>query len=76
VTTWEVDLRDHFPFGGEAITAVSVLPEGAVRSVANVAVYTMPYATTRHGVGRGSIRLNWSQDLKGSVLLTARCDTP
>ena len=72
---WEVDLRDWLPFEGEARTAVSVLPEGAVRSVANVAIYTMPYATTRHGVGRGSIRLNWSQPVHGTVQLTARCDS-
>lgn len=74
--TWEVDLRNFLPFDTEARVAVSVLPDGAVRSVSNVAIYTMPYATTRHGVGRGSIRLHWSQEVKGTVQLTARCDTP
>ncbi|MGR3640437.1 glycosyl hydrolase family 28-related protein [Alterinioella nitratireducens] len=73
--TWEVDLRDYLPFGSEARVAVSVLPEGAIRSPGNVAVYTMPYCTTRHGVGRGSIRINWSQPVHGTVQLTARCDT-
>ena len=72
---WEVDLRNWLPFESEARVAVAVMPEGAVRSVSNVAVYTMPYATTRHGVGRGSVRLNWSQPVHGSVQLTARCDT-
>lgn len=72
---WEVDLRDWLPFETEARVAVAVMPEGAVRSVSNVAIYTMPYATTRHGVGRGSVRLNWSQPVHGSVQLTARCDT-
>ncbi len=75
LSTWEHDLRDHLPFDCEARVAVSVLPEGAVRNASNVAVYTMPFATTRHGVGRGSIRLNWSQPVHGSVQLTARCDT-
>ena len=73
--TWEVDLRDYLPFGSEARVAVSILPEGAIRSPGNVAVYTMPYCTTRHGVGRGSIRINWSQPVHGTVQLTARCDT-
>jgi len=75
LNVWEADLRDWLPFETEARVAVSVLPEGAVRSPANVAVFTAPYATTRHGVGRGSIRLNWSQPVHGSVQLTARCDT-
>ncbi|GAA5076916.1 right-handed parallel beta-helix repeat-containing protein [Roseibacterium beibuensis] len=74
-SVWEIDLSDVLPFGMQAMSALSVLPEGAVRSVANVAIYTMPYATTRHGVGRQTIRLNWSQDLKGTVNLTARCDS-
>ncbi len=72
---WEMDLRDWLPFNCEARVVVSAFPEGAVRSVSNVAVYTMPYATTRHGVGKGSIRLNWSQPVHGAVQLTARCDT-
>ncbi|QBY01209.1 right-handed parallel beta-helix repeat-containing protein [Rhodophyticola sp. CCM32] len=73
---WEQDLRDWLPFDTEARVVTSAVPEGAVRSSSNVAIYTMPYATTRHGVGQGSIRLNWSQPVKGSVQMTARCDTP
>jgi Pectate lyase superfamily protein len=73
--TWEIDLRNYLPFDSEARVAVSVQPEGAIRSPSNVAVYTMPYCTTRHGVGRGSIRINWSQPVHGAVQLTARTDT-
>lgn len=73
--TWEIDLRDNLPFECEARVAVSVQPEGAIRSASNVAVYTMPYCTTRHGVGKGSIRINWSQPVHGNVQLTARTDT-
>ena len=73
--TWEVDLRNYLPFNSEARVAVSVLPEGAVRSPSNVAIYTMPYCTTRIGVGRGSVRINWSQPVHGAVQLTARADT-
>lgn len=76
LSTWQVDLRDYLPFTTQARVAVSVLPEGAIRNASNVAVYTMPFATVRHGVGRGSIRINWSQAVKGKVQLTARCDTP
>jgi hypothetical protein len=73
---WEVDLRDWLPFEGQARVAASALPEGPLRNSANVVQYVTPYATTRHGVGRGSIRLNWSQPVRGTVQLTARCDTP
>lgn len=75
-SVWEVDLRDYLPFDGQARVAVSVLPEGAIRNASNVTQYTIPFATTRHGVGRGSIRLNWQQPVRGTVQLTARCDTP
>ncbi len=71
---WNIDLSDVLPFEGEARSALSVLPDGAVRSVANVAIYTTPYATNRNGVGQQTIRLNWSQPVKGAVHLTARCD--
>ena len=73
---WEVDMRDHFPFDGQARVAIAVLPEGAVRNGANVAQYAQPFVTVRHGVGRGSFRLNWAQPVRGKVRLTARCDTP
>ncbi|WP_227287602.1 MULTISPECIES: glycosyl hydrolase family 28-related protein [Paracoccaceae] len=72
---WEMDLRNWLPFGTEARVVTSVVPEGSIRTASNVAVYTTPFATTRHGVDRGSIRLNWSQAVRGSVQLTARCDT-
>jgi len=61
---------------GQARVAASALPEGPLRNSANVVQYVTPYATTRHGVGRGSIRLNWPQPVRGTVQLTARCDTP
>ena len=73
---WEVDLRDWLPFEGQARVAASALPEGPLRNSANVVQYVTPYATTRHRVGRGSIRLNWPQPVRGTLQLTARCDTP
>lgn len=68
---WEIDLSDRLPFDGEAHTVLSVVPSGAVRSVSNVAIYTAPYFTGRQGVGNASVRLNWSQPVKGTVILTA-----
>ena len=75
LATWEADLRDYLPFGFQASVVTAVQPEGAIRSVTNVAVYTTPYCTTRHGVGKGSVRINWSQPVHGAVQLTARTDS-
>lgn len=72
---WTVDLADALPFGCEAVAALSLLPDGAVRNAANAAVFTMPFATPRAGTGRQSIQLTWSEPVRGAVHLTARCDT-
>jgi hypothetical protein len=71
---WTVDLSDALPFGCEAVAALSVLPDGAVRNVANMAVHTMPYATPRAGATRQAVQLTWSEAVRGAVHLTARCD--
>jgi hypothetical protein len=72
---WDVDLSDVLPFGCEAVAALSVLPDGAVRNGANAAVFAMPYATTRMGLSGQTIELTWPEPVRGAVYLTARCDT-
>lgn len=72
---WDIDLSDVLPFGCEAVAALSVLPDGAVRDAGNAAIFTMPYAEPRRGPNRQTIELNWSVPVRGAVYLTARCDT-
>jgi hypothetical protein len=72
---WDVDLADVLPFGCEAVTVVSALAEGAIRNAAGATVFTMPYAVARAGASGQAIRLNWSEPVRGAVVLTARCDT-
>jgi hypothetical protein len=74
-TVWDIDLSDALPFGCEAVAALSVLPDGAVRNAADAPVFTMPYALTRAGATRQAIELTWSEPVRGAVHLTARCDT-
>lgn len=74
VQTWNVDLSDWLPFGAPAKYALSVQPDGPVRSVSNVAIYTMPYTQGFHGTEGQTLRVVWSQPVKGAAYVTARCD--
>ncbi|GAB5448057.1 glycosyl hydrolase family 28-related protein [Gymnodinialimonas sp.] len=74
VQTWNVDLSDWLPFGAPAKYALSVLPDGPLRSVSNVIVYSSPYAQGLQGVGGQTLRVTWSQAVRGAAYVTARCD--
>lgn len=74
VQTWNVDLSDWLPFGAPVKYALSVLPDGPVRSSSNVIVYSAPYAQGLQGVGGQTLRVTWSQAVKGAAYVTARCD--
>lgn len=74
--TWTVDFGAWLPFGGQALTVVSVLPEGPLRNSANVITYAAPYAEPQQGGGMDQVDLKWPQDLKGKVQVTLRSDSP
>lgn len=74
--TWEVDLTDYLPFGGEARLVTAVIPEGKIKNASNVGVYEMPYCAGKIGADKQSVRVNWSTALKGKVFVTARVDAP
>lgn len=74
--TWEVDLVNYIPFGGEARIVQAVCPEGRIRSATNGTVWTMPYATGNVGASKSTVRLTWSEPVRGKVFVTARCDAP
>ncbi|MFO6464762.1 glycosyl hydrolase family 28-related protein [Jannaschia sp. KMU-145] len=75
-TTWEVDLADYLPFGGEARVVSAICPEGRIRDVGNGTVWTMPYGFAGFGTTGQSVRVNWSEPARGKVFVTARCDAP
>lgn len=74
--TWTVDFGAWLPFGGQALTVVSVLPEGPLRNSANVITFAAPYAEPQQGGGMDQVDLKWPQDLKGKVQVTLRSDSP
>ncbi len=74
VQTWNVDLSSFLPFGAPAKYALSVLPDGPLRTATNVVSYSAPYAQGLQGTGGQTLRVTWSTALKGAAWVTARCD--
>ena len=74
--TWTVDASDLLPFGGKAITVVSVVPAGALRNAGNAVVHAAPYAEAMQGAGDARIALKWPEALRGAAVVTLRSDTP
>lgn len=74
--TWTVDASDLLPFGGKAITVVSVVPAGALRNAGNAVVHAAPYAEAMQGAGDARITLKWPEGLRGAAVVTLRSDTP
>ncbi|UWQ21643.1 glycosyl hydrolase family 28-related protein [Jannaschia sp. W003] len=74
--TWDLDLTDYLPFGGEARVVQAVLPEGRIRDADNATVWDMPYAAGKQGSDRQTVRISWRKPVKGKVFVTARCDAP
>ncbi len=75
-STWETDLGDVLPFGGEARVVQAVMPDGPIRTESNAVFTGFPYGEGRQGGGRQSVRVRWPQPVRGKVYVTARCDEP
>ena len=73
---WVVSGSPQLPFGGWVRKVESVVAEGAIRNIANVRRFDMPYVDVAQGVNNDEIHLNWSQPVRGDVVLTMRMDTP
>ncbi|WGH80041.1 glycosyl hydrolase family 28-related protein [Jannaschia ovalis] len=74
--TWEADLGDYLPFGGQARVVTAVAAEGRIKTASNATLWTMPYAFAGFGTAGQAVRLTWSEAAKGKVFVTARCDAP
>lgn len=72
--TWYVDMSDYTPFGAPVKYGLAVMPDGPVRSSSNVAIFTAPWTQGYQGTNGTSLRIGWSQEVHGSVFVTARCD--
>ncbi|WP_151718551.1 glycosyl hydrolase family 28-related protein [Gemmobacter serpentinus] len=74
--TWTVDAADLLPFGGKPLSAVSVLPKGALRNSGNNIVYPGLYAIAATGSSDKMVELKWQESVRGVALVTLRSDTP
>ena len=74
--TWTVDAADLLPFGGKPLSAVSVLPKGALRNAGSSVVYPGCYATPATGSGDKMVELKWAESVRGVALVTLRSDVP
>ncbi len=73
---WTVNVSDKLPFGGRAMTVQSVVPHGRIADSSNNAVFDQPYVETEVGNDGGSVRLNWSRSVSGTVRMIVRSDNP
>jgi hypothetical protein len=73
---WDLDLTDYLPFGGHARVVTAICPEGRIKAANNASVFTFPYCAGKIGTDEQTVRVNWSEPMKGKVFVTARCDAP
>ncbi len=74
--SWEVDVSEYLPFGGQTRTVIAAIPEGQIIDAANQPVFEQPYATVGQGAGGAAIDLIWSKPVTGKMQVTVRCDNP
>ncbi|GAA3867532.1 right-handed parallel beta-helix repeat-containing protein [Celeribacter arenosi] len=75
-TTWVLDFSEYLPFKGWARCVESVVPVGALTSVAGQGVYETPYATLAYGAESNSAAITFKTACKGTVQVVARVDRP
>ncbi|MEH7828309.1 glycosyl hydrolase family 28-related protein [Gemmobacter denitrificans] len=75
-TTWSVNGSSLHPFGGRALTVMSVQPDGPIRDSANATDFSMPYAQPQQGTNGDRLNLVWPRALRGKVQVTYRTDKP
>lgn len=73
---WVCDFGDYMPFGGNVRKVTNFLAQGPVYNASNAKVYTMPYIDFNYGPEKEQARINWSEPVRGTVHMTARCDEP
>lgn len=71
---WRTNLDQHMPFESKARFVTGLVPDGPIRNSSNVKVYTQPYFEGGTGSGNTSFDINWSDDVKGKLRVTVRCD--
>ena len=74
-TTWVMDTGTVLPFGGEARSVESVMPQGAITNSGGNAVFAFPWSVGEQGTNNREVHLNWGTAVRGSVRYAVRMDT-
>jgi len=75
-TTWNLNVADYLPFGGNSRTVTSVVLKGDITNASGAAVYNCPSAFPNAGATDDLVQLKWPEACKGNVIVTARMDKP
>ncbi|MDJ0824825.1 MAG: glycosyl hydrolase family 28-related protein [Rhodobacter sp.] len=73
---WILNVGDYLPFGGHARTVQAVTPKGPISNSGGTYVYHFPRFTANAGSNKNQVQVNWPENCKGSLMVTARVDKP
>ncbi len=74
--TWVVDAAAFLPFAGRARNVEAVVLKGPARNAANTVQWAQPYAEVNQGPAQNLVHLKWPSAVKGTAMVTLRCDNP
>ncbi len=74
--TWVVDAARFLPFAGRARNVEAVVLKGPARNAANTVQWAQPYAEVNQGPAQNLVHLKWPSAVKGTAMVTLRCDNP
>ena len=75
-STWTLESEPYLPFDGKARFVDSVVPNGEIRTSANVPQYIAPSVQTSAGPDGRDVKLGWGTAVKGAVRYAVRMDNP
>lgn len=74
-TSWFVSSQGNLPFGGRARGCDSVVATSALRTSLNRTLNVMPYVQLKQGSNQNSVRLRFTESMKGSVTVVMRMES-
>ncbi len=74
-SAWFVDSQDRLPFGGKARSCDAVVSIGPQRTVLNQRRYLSPYVELNQGSDQSSVRLRWSEAVRGAASVIMRIES-
>ena len=73
---WVVDTLGYLPFGARTRNVTGLVPEGPLKSAANVIQWLAPYVEVGQGPQRTLVNVRWPSAVKGIVNIVIRGDNP